>query len=96
MKQDLSSEHKRAAGLRSKTQEPHLNNTTFWHFLVETSEPRICHSLFELFLCHFHSPYDESFKNAALEMRPDVMAARSTLNMRQSARVQFQPNNGRL
>ena len=56
-----------------------LNNTTFWHFLVETSEPRICHSLFELFLCHCHSPYDESFKNAELEMRPDVMAPCSTL-----------------
>lgn len=96
MKSEIYSEHKWAAELRSKTLELHLNNTTFWHFLVETSEPRICHSLFELFLCHFHSLYDESFKNAELEMRPDVMAACSTLNLRQSARVQFQPNNGGL
>lgn len=68
----------------------------FWHFPVEWSEPRICHSPFELFLCHFHSPYDESFKNAELEMRPDGMVACSASNMQQSARVQFQPNKGGL
>lgn len=53
-----------------KDLQPHLNNNTSKPPTVQTSQPIICHCLFELFHHHFHTMYDETFKNLSWKWDP--------------------------